>query len=339
MHAIESCPQPLSECTHLSVLDQVQNLPLLIEWKDSSSSPPGPDAFLKLWTSSRAWLDSQLLHHGALLFRGFGILGQEFFQSIISGMHQTPFQYVAGNSPRVKLADGIYSSTEYPPQYFISLHNELSYTPHWPQRIFFCCLIEPSEGGETPLVSSRVLLQALPQDLVAEFRTKKIKYIRNLHGGKGLGKSWQESFETQDPSILEHHATASGMTVRWNADASATLTSIGQATAVHPLTGEEVWFNQADQFHPSTLPPQLYKSLMAIYQSEDFLPQNATFGDGTLIPLEYLDTIRQATQRQIVSTPWRKGDLLIVDNMLVAHGRMPFKGPRKILVSMFGAPN
>lgn len=336
MRVIESCPQPLSECTHLSVLDQTQNLPLLIEFKEAASSPPGSDSLLRLWSSCRAWLNNQLLDHGALLFRGFGIVRQEFFQSIINGMEESTFQYIAGNSPRVKLGDGIYSSTEYPAQYFISLHNELSYTPNWPQRIFFCCVVEPGEGGETPLVSSRMLLQSLPQDLVAEFQRKKIKYIRNLHGGKGLGKSWQESFETQDKSILEQHAAASGMTVRWNPNGSVTLTSIGQATASHPLTGEEVWFNQADQFHPSTLPPAIYKSLISIYRSEEFLPQNATFGDGTLIPPEYLETIRQATQRHIVSTPWRQGDLLILDNMLVAHGRMPFKGPRKILVSMSG---
>jgi hypothetical protein len=28
------------------------------------------------------------------------------------------------------------------------------------------------------------------------------------------------------------------------------------------------------------------------------------------------------------------GDILMVDNMLVAHGREPFSGPRKILVAM-----
>jgi alpha-ketoglutarate-dependent taurine dioxygenase len=31
---------------------------------------------------------------------------------------------------------------------------------------------------------------------------------------------------------------------------------------------------------------------------------------------------------------WQKGDLLMVDNMLVAHGRAPFTGPRRILVAM-----
>jgi alpha-ketoglutarate-dependent taurine dioxygenase len=35
-----------------------------------------------------------------------------------------------------------------------------------------------------------------------------------------------------------------------------------------------------------------------------------------------------------VAFPWQKGDILMVDNMLAAHGREPFTGPRKIMVAM-----
>ena len=121
------------------------------------------------------------------------------------------------------------------------------------------------------------------------------------------------------------------MAFRW----SLKLFNVGPGTATHPVTGEEVWFNQADQFHPSTHPEPLYKSLMALYKSrDDRLPQNATFGDGTPIPLDYLTTIRETVRRQMALFPWEHGDLLAVDNMLVMHGRMPFKGARRILVSM-----
>ena len=30
---------------------------------------------------------------------------------------------------------GVYTSTEYPPEFFISLHNELSYSTRWPSRL------------------------------------------------------------------------------------------------------------------------------------------------------------------------------------------------------------
>jgi hypothetical protein len=31
---------------------------------------------------------------------------------------------------------------------------------------------------------------------------------------------------------------------------------------------------------------------------------------------------------------WQKGDVILLDNMLVAHARDPFEGPRKIVVAM-----
>lgn len=35
-----------------------------------------------------------------------------------------------------------------------------------------------------------------------------------------------------------------------------------------------------------------------------------------------------------VAFPWQPGDVLVVDNMLVSHGRRPFSGERRILVAM-----
>ena len=228
------------------------------------------------------------------------------------------------------------TSTEYPPEYFISLHNELSYSSQWPERLFFCCILEPQKGGETPLLNSKSLLNNLPSSLVEEFRSRKVKYTRHLHGGRGLGSSWQKAFQTESRSDVHRFAETSGMKLMWRNDGSVSVSTIRPATAIHPVTGEViVWFNQADQFHPSTHPPALYRQMMAIYKGrENELPQNVSFGDGSPIPIGYLETIRQITRKHITVFPWRKGDLLMVDNMLVAHGRMPFKGPRRILVSM-----
>ena len=35
-----------------------------------------------------------------------------------------------------------------------------------------------------------------------------------------------------------------------------------------------------------------------------------------------------------VSFAWRRGDVLMLDNMLVAHGRATFKGDRRVVVAM-----
>lgn len=327
----------LSDSVELGVANQLHNFPLLIQRKqdNGASRPMGAAALLELWTDHREWLDMQLHQSGALLFRGFGISEQGIFQSVIAQFKEQLLDYVDGNSPRTKIGGGVYTSTEYPPEYFISVHNELSYCAQWPARLFFCCILEPGEGGQTPLVDSQVLLQKLPPALVDEFRKKQVKYVRNLHGGQGFGPSWQKTFETTNRAEVESYALASGAQWEWDKEGSLRISNVRPATAIHPVTGREVWFNQADQFHPSTLPADVYQSMVDIYDGcEDQLPQNATFGDTTPIPVNYLETIRAVTKAQLVLFDWRQGDLLMVDNMLVAHGRMPFKGQRRILVAM-----
>jgi alpha-ketoglutarate-dependent taurine dioxygenase len=336
MQIRENASFSVSDWVESSVVDQQQGLPLLVQRKqDNPGVPAGSDGLLRLWVEQREWLDAQLYQYGAILFRGFEVSEQSIFQNVVAQLKEELLDYVDGNSPRTKVGGGVYTSTEYPPEYFISMHNELSYSAQWPARLFFCCVVEPEEGGQTPLVDSRSLLKNLPEALVEEFRSKKIRYIRNLHGGRGFGPSWQKTFQTSERAEIERYAESSGMDLHWNMDGSVSMANVRSATATHPLTRQEVWFNQADQFHPSTHPPAIYDSMLALYKGrEDKLPQNATFGDGTPIPIEYLNTIRQTTRNQLALFPWQRGDLLMVDNMLAAHGRMPFKGQRRILVSM-----
>ena len=47
-----------------------------------------------------------------------------------------------------------------------------------------------------------------------------------------------------------------------------------------------------------------------------------------------MDEISAHYWRNSVSFPWRQGDILMLDNMLVAHARNPYVGPRKIVVGM-----
>jgi hypothetical protein len=67
---------------------------------------------------------------------------------------------------------------------------------------------------------------------------------------------------------------------------------------------------------------------------EDEFPRNAYYGDGSPIETSVLDEIREVYRQEAVIYPWQEGDVLMLDNMLAAHGRMPFVGKRKIVVAM-----
>lgn len=67
---------------------------------------------------------------------------------------------------------------------------------------------------------------------------------------------------------------------------------------------------------------------------ESDLPFNTYYGDGKRIEPEIVAAIRDAIDAETVVFRWQAGDLLLLDNMLVAHGRNPYTGPRRLLASM-----
>jgi alpha-ketoglutarate-dependent taurine dioxygenase len=108
---------------------------------------------------------------------------------------------------------------------------------------------------------------------------------------------------------------------------------VRQAVTTHPKLAETVWFNHAHMFHVSNLERQVRESLLAEFR-DDELPRNAFYGDGKPIETSVLDEIRQVYSQTAITFPWRKGDILMLDNVLASHGREPFVGPRKILVAL-----
>src|SRR5215211_7696158 len=140
---------------------------------------------------SRGELQQKLLQSGALLFRGFPVMSaSQFAQFARQFSGRNLFNYVGGASPRQRLVDGVYTSTEYPQHVNLSLHNEMSYTYRWPTHLFFTCVEAPVQGGETPIADSRTLLRSIPKDVVKEFSRRRVKYLRRLHSFVNDGYSW-----------------------------------------------------------------------------------------------------------------------------------------------------
>lgn len=274
-----------------------------------------------------------LVGRRGVVFRGFGIPRPEL-DAAIAALLPDRLAYTQGNTPRSNLGDNIYTSTEYPADQEISLHSELSYAHRWPGRLLFYCERPAAAGGATSVADTGQWLRALDPGVRAAF-AGGLRYTQNLHGGRGLGRSWQETFETEDRARVEEFLTEGAASWEWTAT-GLRVSQHRAATIRHPVTGEEVWFNQADQWHIGGLPAEI-QSMLAELLTEQELPQHVTFADGSPIPVEYIRHVRDVGWAHAYDVEWNAGEILLVDNVLAAHARRAYTGERRVLVAMSGA--
>jgi alpha-ketoglutarate-dependent taurine dioxygenase len=278
-----------------------------------------------------AVIEKFLTQYGAILFRDFTIAGISAFENLIETVSGGLLDYTYRSTPRKHVSGRIYTSTEYPADQFIPLHNELSYSTAWPMKIWFYCVRPSDSGGETPIADSRKVFAAIDPAVRDRFARARIMYVRNY--GNGLDLPWQDVFQTTSRTTAEFACRNAGVEFEWKDGDRLRTRQVCQAVAKHPKTGESVWFNQAHLFHVSRMKSDVRKSLLSAVAEED-LPRNVYYGDGSPIENSVLEHICAAYEQKTVVFHWKRGDILMLDNMLAAHGRRPFTGERKVVVGM-----
>lgn len=296
---------------------------------DTGSTP----AAVTSWVRAEAErLRDLRLRHGALLFRGFGFEALRDFETFVTAF--TPLQrYTGGASQRTNVEGKVYTSTDMAAHYEISQHHESTYTPTPPAVIGFFCAVPAATGGQTPLADARLVTARLPGELKQRFAEKGLVYVNNLPDRFGFGKSWQAQFECQDRVRVEELLRESGYEWLWKADGGLRTMLRCEALLAHPETGERLWVNQADHWHPSGLRGEVRARLGKVLKEEDF-PMNVTYGDGSLIDEGDLALVRAAVRAEMTQFDWEKGDVVVCDNFLISHGRRSFTGERKVYVAL-----
>jgi alpha-ketoglutarate-dependent taurine dioxygenase len=302
-----------------------QPLPLLVQ-------PAVDGVDLRSWLQTN-WqaLAPRLSQHGGMLFRNFAVKSVAEFEELIRAVSGELLEYSYRSTPRSQVSGRIYTSTEYPADQAIPMHNEMAYTRSWPMKIWFYALKTAEQGGETPIADSRRVFERLDPAIRERFAQKGVLYVRNY--GKGIDLPWQEVFQTEDKAEVEAYCRSAGIEYTWIENDRLRTRQVCQGVARHPTSGEMVWFNQAHLFHVTSLQEEVREALLASFQEEE-LPRNTYYGDGAPIEAAVLDEIRRVYDEEMVVFPWQEGDILLLDNMLAAHGRMPFVGSRKTVVGM-----
>jgi len=99
------------------------------------------------------------------------------------------------------------------------------------------------------------------------------------------------------------------------------------------VTGERAFFNQVQLHHPFCLGEEMREDLLDMFGA-DRLPRMVSYGDGTPIEDDVMALLGDAYEACAVRFAWRKGDVVMLDNMLAAHARDPYEEPRLIVVAM-----
>jgi hypothetical protein len=286
------------------------------------------------WVAS-LWPDilENLTLHGVLLFRGMAEDVREF-EGICRAATPQLLDYTAGGSPRTRVSGKVYTSTEYPREQPIPLHCEMTYLRDVPRFLWFWCERPADEGGETPVGDMRQVLEFLGDDLVERFDRYGVRYIYNLHGGKGFGRGWKDAFGTDDRDQVDAWLTASDTEFSWGHDGSLHAELLAPGLRDHSVSGLRVWGNQAANWHVASLGSSMASRMRRVYGDENKLPKHASYGDGSPIPDCDVQRILDVLAAREITFDWRQGDVLLCDNQRYAHGRRPFSGERRVLVTL-----
>jgi alpha-ketoglutarate-dependent taurine dioxygenase len=226
---------------------------------------------------------------------------------------------------------GVYSSASWPQNQPMCMHHELSYTLEFPGLMMFACLGAPSEGGATGVADSEAVLAALPADLVERFEREGWLLTRSYNDE--IGASVAEAFGTDDREAVESYCRANAIEFEWQPDGGLRTRQRRSAVVHHPRTGRRCWFNQIAFLSEWTMAPEVREFLVDMYGA-DGLPFNTRFGGGDPIGEDVVELLNEVYEASTVREPWQAGDLVLVDNIRMAHSREPFEGPREVLVGM-----
>lgn len=281
--------------------------------------------------ANRDRIEEQLALSGAILFRGFGLKDDGDFDNFIRAFDWPNFTYAESlsNAVRRNRTELVFTANEAPPTVSIFLHHEMAQTPVYPSKLLFFCERGADEGGATPICRSDILLQQLREqlpDFVRDCENKGVRYSQTMpleeDLASGQGRSWQSTLSAENREQAEGKLDNLNYDWQWQQDGSLSVTT-PVLPAVRQLDdGRTVFFNQ------------LIAAFRGWKDARNSGEKSICFGDGSAINSSHMALAIELADKLTFDIPWQSGDVAILDNFLVMHGRRPFQGKRAVLASL-----
>lgn len=188
-----------------------------------------------------------------------------------------------------------------------TLHSEASYSPAWPELIWFFCVVPAAQGGATTLCDGSRLWKALSTGTRRLFLGEPLRFDLEVPFGTPRPGRGREPWLSDTPGTTG--------TINWD---EGTMSITQLRYAVHEnRAGTGLCF---------------CNHLLAELGKDPQIRNTAMqFASGTAVPDDVLAEIRERSAELTYEHPWKPRDLIMVDNKRFLHGRRAFSGPRDVV--------
>ena len=310
-------------------------LPLFISPQEGTTFTL-PD-FLAWVRRTRPALDQLVVKYGAVVLRGFPLTGPEDFDQFTRIFPQFESGYVGGGAPRARVLGNVMEATRAAPELFLGLHQEMAYLPKYPARLAFFCRKPAESGGETIISDMKEFTRRMPTDIRDRLDRYGVHCVRNYTpAGTGRavvadardGIAWDDAFGTSDKKEVEAACAARNLTPVWREDGGLSVITQLPSFSAHPVTGEHIYRSNIHTNYIDTATGKL------THKVEGQLATGYTYGDGSPMCIEDAQRLYDILTDLTRCWTWQAGDILIMDNLQLSHGRNKYTGTRETLVAL-----
>jgi alpha-ketoglutarate-dependent taurine dioxygenase len=254
---------------------------------------------------------------GSILFRGFGVRDEASFRAFVTSF--------ARPGHALRLSSSVYPGDCAPDSsaarrlrshWQRSLHHAGQTHAGRPSRLWFGCTQAAGAGARMLIADAREVYRRVPARIRRDWRERGLLVLRNYTAAGDA--SWSRAFGSSDWCEVEARCRALAIEWEWKKDGRLRLSKVCSPVAHHPLSHELVWFNDAHIFHggASELPQAEPVKRVA---GED-LARSVCYADGAALLPGDIAEVRAAYASAQLSVSWEAGDVLMLDNLLSAHG-------------------
>ncbi len=301
--------------------------------------------------AKKGFFNEILRKNGAVVLR-LGITDPDilskFIKAIGYGSGDVPFVQNGSTAQRTQITDVLTTANEGPGELDIYQHNEFSRFKSYPSKLFFACTEYTAKGGETPIVHGAEIfndIQNKDPKFISSLSKRGLLFEQTWNYDSSEGVNWTDKYAfgrllKGDDTLEEKKQKAEKISrehisddISWTKNNNLVLKEHTEPLKLYD-NGERkygVFFNSI---------PAYYGYIA--YQVKGYGNESKILYDDNEEPISRkdLDIALESSFSSEYNHEWQEGDLAIIDNFQVSHGRKPWKdGKRKILVSMWDTKN